>query len=70
MKNQFFHCLKTTIPAVGSGGRVRPGGWVRWLDKGVIMLNSVQLSWKLTELGNYKFDAPPSPTFKEFKFKS
>ena len=27
------------------------GGWVGWLDNWVIMLNLVQLSWKLTELG-------------------
>ena len=38
----------------GSGGRVV--GWsgrvVGWLDNLEIMLNSVQLSWNLTELGN------------------
>ena len=38
-----FYWLKTTIPA----GRV-----VGWLDNLEIMLNSVQLSWNLTELGN------------------
>ena len=47
--------LKSTIPAggrvVGSGGRVGSGR-VGWLDNWEIMLNSVQLSWKLTELGN------------------
>ena len=43
-----FHGLKTTIPAgqvVGwSGGRVR------WLDNLEMLINSVQLSWSLTEL--------------------
>ena len=37
-----FYWLKTTIPA----------GRVGWLDNLEIMLNSVQLSWKLTELSN------------------
>ena len=52
-----FYWLKTTIPAgrVGSGGRVVvSGGRVGWLDNLEIMLNSVQLSWKLTELGKIK----------------
>ena len=45
-----FYWLKTTIPA----GRVGwSGGRVGWLDNLEIMLNSVQLSWKLTELRNY-----------------
>ena len=45
-----FYWLKTTIPA----GRVVgwSGGRVGWLDNLEIMLNSVQLSWNLTELGN------------------
>ena len=50
-----FYWLKTTIPAgrvVGwSGGRVGWSGRVGWLDNLEIMLNSVQLSWNLTELG-------------------
>ena len=38
----------------GSGSRVvRSGRVVGWLDNLEIMLNSVQLSWKLTELGNF-----------------
>ena len=51
-----FYWLKTTIPAgrVGWSGRVvGSGGRVGWLDNREIMLNSVQLSWKLTELGNF-----------------
>ena len=38
---------------VGSGRVVGSGGRVGWLDNLEIMLNSVQLSWKLTELGNF-----------------
>ena len=43
-----FHWLKTTIPA----GRVVgwSGGRVRWLDNLEMLINSVQLSWSLTEL--------------------
>ena len=44
-----FYWLETTIPA----GRVRSGR-VGWLDNLEIMLNSVQLSWKMTELGKKK----------------
>ena len=36
----------------GSGRVGWSGGRVGWLDNLEIMLNSVQLSWKLTELGN------------------
>ena len=43
-----FHWLKITIPA----GRVVgwSGGRVRWLDNLEMLINSVQLSWSLTEL--------------------
>ena len=43
-----FHWLKTTIPA----GRVVgwSGGRVRWPDNLEMLINSVQLSWSLTEL--------------------
>ena len=43
-----FYWLKTTIPA---GRVVGSGRVVGWLDNLEIMLNSVQLSWNLTELG-------------------
>ena len=46
------------MPAVRSDGRAGWSGWVvgldgrvGWLDNWEIMLNSVQLSWKLTEIG-------------------
>ena len=47
---------KSTIPAGGrvGKGRVGSGRVVGWLDKLEIRLNSVQLCWNLTELGNNK----------------
>ena len=45
-----FHWLKTTI----SAGRVVGWscGWFGWLNNLEMMLNSVQLSWSVTKLGN------------------
>ena len=50
LENIVFHWLKTTI----SAGRVVgcSCGWVGWLNNLEMMLNSVQLSWSVTKLGN------------------